>query len=391
MRRRSVHDNETGAETRALHTASAVAVVAAAGALATVPAPWHAYALLAGAVGWYAVWVVPSLCGGPAHRDDLLALLYLAGATAWVGTTGVVSPFAGVLLIVLYTHAFWLIDRLWLATVVIAVATAVTGIAVARHFADSQVTDATIVSVCVSTFVLGNLIGLLVRRQADQQRQRDQLIKDLKDTKAELVAAHRREGARVERERMAREIHDTLAQGFTSIVMLIQAADAAVESDPELTHHQLALAERTARENLAEARALVNAERPAGLERSDVGEVIRRLANQLCDVADLDCAVRIDPLGRKLSVNEEVTIVRATQEALSNVGKHAGATEVVVTLGADGDGTRLEIADNGRGFRTDERPGFGLAGMRARVEEVGGTMVIESAPGAGTRLLVTLP
>lgn len=387
MRPRSTGDKET----RALHTASAVAVVAAAGALASEMVPWYAYVLLAQTVLWYLVWVVPSVAGGPAHRSDLLGLIYLAGAVAWLGATVVVSLFATVLLVVLYTHAFWLLDRLWLATLAIAIATAVTGLAVARHFADTPFTDAAIVGACVSTFVLGNLIGLLVRRQVEQQRQQDQLIRDLKDTRAELVAAHRREGARVERERMARDIHDTLAQGFTSIVMLVQAADAAVDSDPELTHHQLALVERTARENLTEARSLVTSELPTGLEQSDLGDVIRRLATQLHDVADLNCEVHMNPPGRTLSVYEEVAIVRATQEALANVRKHAGATEVVVTLCSTGESTRLEIADNGCGFRTDERHGFGLAGMRARIEEVGGTVLVTSAPGEGTRLRVTLP
>ncbi|MEU6647196.1 sensor histidine kinase [Saccharomonospora sp. NPDC046836] len=301
------------------------------------------------------------------------------------------SPIACALLVVLYTHAYWLLDRVWLATVIIAVATAATGSAAARHLAGSDMTNAAVLGIGVSTFVLGSSIGLLIRRQVEQGRQRDQLMRDLEQTRTELAAAHRREGAAAERERMAREIHDTLAQGFTSIVMLVQAADAAADTDLELTHRRLELAERTARENLAEARLLVNAQRPAGLEQSSLDQVVRRLAEQAAELAGLDCTVRTAEFAGKLTANQEVTIVRAAQEALANVRRHAQASRITVCLRSAEEGTVLEIIDNGKGFPAGEVAGFGLTSIRSRTEEVGGTVTITSAPGEGTHVRMVIP
>lgn len=378
-----------GNDERALHVASAAALIVLAGVLAFDRAPWYAYVLLLSSAVWYSVSAVPIVAEDGARSRDRRGLVYLSGAVAVLTASVLASPFAAVLLIVLYTHAFWLLERLWLATVAIAVATTGTGVALAAHVERTNMTSAAILGSSVSTFVLGNSIGLLVRRQAEQVRQRDQLIKDLEDARAELAAAHRREGARVERERLARDIHDTLAQGFTSIIMLIQAADAAADSNLKLAHRQLELAERTARENLAEARSLVNAQQP--LVQSSLDSVIRRLATQFGDVAELDCAVSTGDFNRKLSANEEVAIVRAAQEALANVRKHAQASEVSVTLRSTREGAVLEITDNGCGFQPGLAAGFGLTSMRSRIEEVGGAVAITSAPGKGTRVRVTIP
>ncbi|MCO1574608.1 sensor histidine kinase [Crossiella sp. SN42] len=381
----------TGGDAHALHVASAVAVALVAVLSAVWGAPWHAYPLLIALVLWYVTLARPLVGRSTATAPGVRAIGYLAGAIALVTALVLASPPAVVLVVVLYTHTFWLLDRLWLATLVIAVATTATALAVAAQFGGSGLIGLAVTGGAVSTFLIGTGVGLLVRRQVEQERQRDLLIRDLESARAELAAVYRREGARAERERMARDIHDTLAQGFTSLVMLVQTAKAALDRDLDLARRQLAMAEHTARDNLAEARALVHASQPDGLRHSGLAGAVRRLAEQLGALASLTCVVRADGFTGALTANEEVAIMRAVQEAFANIHKHAGATAASVTLTSRAGGTALEITDNGRGFRPAEADGYGLSGMRARIEEIGGSVVVTSAPGEGTRVKVWLP
>ncbi|MBP2184234.1 sensor histidine kinase [Amycolatopsis magusensis] len=375
---------------RESHITSAAALVLVAAVLAFDGAPWPAFALLAVLGAWYTVMVVP-----PASRDggdhDTRALVYLLGAFALQAALVLVSAFAAALLIMLYAHAFWLLRRLWLATVSIGLGTAATGLAVSPHVAGQELANVVVLAASISCFLIGNVVGLLTRRHEEQQRTRALLIDDLRDARAELAGAYQMEGVRVERERMAREIHDTLAQGFTSLILLIQTANTAVDSDPALAHRQLDLAERTARDNLTQARTLVVSGEPGTLGEARIDRVVSRLAGHLSEMADLTCTVGITDLHRELSANEKIVLVRAVQEALANVYRHAGASRVEVTLGADEGGTVLDIVDDGRGFRPGETWGFGLTGMRSRIEEVGGELRITSSPGAGTQVRVIIP
>lgn len=383
-------------DSREAHITSSAAFALVAGVLAFDGAPWSAFVLLLVLAVWYAVMVVPlvsrstGVSRGSGNRD-VRALLYLLGAVALLSALVLVSPFAAALLIMLYAHAFWLLERLWLATVAVAFGTTATGLAVGAHVADQDMARVVVLAGCISCFLIGNVVGLLTRRQEEQQRTRERLIEDLRDVRAELANAHRLEGVRVERERMAREIHDTLAQGFTSLIMLIQTADAAVGTDPALAHRQLGLAERTARENLTQARALVVSGEPKPLGEAGIDRVVTRLASNLSEMADLECTVAIENVRQELSANEKIVITRAVQEALANVYRHARAKQVSVRLGSDDRGTVLDISDDGCGFQAGETWGFGLTGMRTRIEEVGGALQVVSAPGEGTRVRVIIP
>src|SRR5664279_625045 len=121
------------------------------------------------------------------------------------------------------------------------------------------------------------LLGVWISRIIDQSTERAELITELETARKELNQTEHARGVMAERERMAREIHDTLAQGFTSIVMLSQAAAAGMDKDPGLAARQLGRIEEVARENLAEARALVAAFSPLGLENSNLPDAVRRL------------------------------------------------------------------------------------------------------------------
>jgi signal transduction histidine kinase len=224
-----------------------------------------------------------------------------------------------------------------------------------------------------------------------QSTGRAELIAQLEQTRAALAQANREAGMLAERERLASEIHDTIAQGFTSILMLAQAAESMIDSDPALARKQLGLVGRTARENLAEARALVAGLAPAALTSATLADALTRLTERAGQELGIAAEFAVSGEPRALGTGAEVVLVRVCQEALSNVRKHARARSVRVLLCfADagvtvGAGVRLEVADDGVGFEAGpDCEGFGLRGMRARVDDIGGKLDVTSAPGAGT-------
>jgi signal transduction histidine kinase len=184
-----------------------------------------------------------------------------------------------------------------------------------------------------------------------------------------------------ERERLAAEIHDTLAQGFTSILTLVQAASAELARDPDRTRAHLDLAARTARENLGEARALVGALTPAAMGSGSLVDAVRRQAARLTEECGIEAEfVNEGELGA-LPTAVEVVLLRTAQEALTNVRKHSGAGFVRVMLGGEADRVWLSVVDDGSGFdATRPSDGFGLRGMRNRVEQVGGRLTVDSGP-----------
>ena len=225
-----------------------------------------------------------------------------------------------------------------------------------------------------------------------QSTERAELIAQLEQTRAELANVNREAGVLAERERLAGEIHDTIAQGFTSIVMLAQAAESMIESDPAAARNQLELVGRTARENLAEARALVAGLAPTALTSATLPDALARLTERAGQELGIAAKFGLTGEPRALGTDAEVVLLRVCQEALSNVRKHAEARSVRVGLCfADagvtpGAGVRLEVADDGIGFEVgrDDAGCFGLRGMRARVDDIGGKLDVISAPGAGT-------
>lgn len=234
------------------------------------------------------------------------------------------------------------------------------------------------------------LLGFWVARIIDQSRERAALITELGAARAELAAAEHARGALAERERMAREIHDTLAQGFTSIVMLAQGAAARLPKDPSGAAQRLETIEEVARDNLAEARALVAALSPVDLDGRTFADAVRRLAERFGRETGLDVEVEAPDAVTHLTRDGEVVLVRAVQEALTNVRRHSGARRVVVRLVPEEGGVRLEVSDDGKGFSPGAAEGFGLAGMRGRVGEVGGEVDVTTSDG-GTRLVVRVP
>ena len=250
-------------------------------------------------------------------------------------------------------------------------------------------------------FVLGTVVlglafsvvfGTWISRIIEQSRERAQLIERLEAAQAELAEVSRQAGTLAERQRLAGEIHDTLAQGLTSIVMLLQAADTEIGSDPAEARRHVGLATQTAREGLAEARAMVATLTPAHLDAGPLHEALGRLTDRIG--AELGIAVRFEVCGpaRPLPANAEVVLLRAAQEALANVRKHAHASDVRVVLSYEPHAVRLVVRDDGAGFDPERvNGGYGLSGMRSRILQAGGSLLVRARPGAGTSLSVEVP
>jgi signal transduction histidine kinase len=236
------------------------------------------------------------------------------------------------------------------------------------------------------------VFGTWVSKIIEQSRERAQLISRLEAAQAELAEVSHQAGTLAERQRLAGEIHDTIAQGLTSIVMLLQAADTEIDTDPPEARRHLGLAAQTAREGLAEARAMVAALAPAHLEGAPLHEALSRLTDRIG--AELAIASRFEVCGpaRPLPPTAEVVLLRAAQEALANVRKHARAADVQVILSYEPHAVRLDVRDDGAGFDPDRvNGGYGLRGMRSRILQVGGSLLVRARPGVGTSLSVEVP
>lgn len=243
--------------------------------------------------------------------------------------------------------------------------------------------------------ILAILLGVWIYAIIRQSTQRRELIQQLQATQDELAAAERREGVMQERDRLAREIHDTLAQGFTSIVMHLEAAEQAMQTDPDKLRHHLDQARRTARHSLNQAREVVADLRPELLAQQSLPAAIARVAERWMEETGI--IVTATTTGDVIPLHPEidVTLLRAVQEALANVRKHAHASAVTITLSYMGDMVILDVQDNGTGINgaapSPLTGGFGLTAMRERVAQLNGSVVLESEVGEGTTLVVSVP
>lgn len=253
-----------------------------------------------------------------------------------------------------------------------------------------------IVIVVVQTAAIGVGI-LLTARSEPEERKREQLVERLEATlhenaglHAQLVAQARESGAQDERQRLAGEIHDTLAQGLAGIITQLQAAERSARVRGETAEH-VARALRLARSSLTEARRSVQALAPQELGRAHLPDALRTLAERWAE--DQGIAVHVEVTGHSepLSPSIEVSLFRVAQESLTNVAKHARASRVGVTLSYTGPEVLLDVRDDGHGFAKSDGNGFGLTSMRQRIRGVGGHVEVESAPGDGTSVSARVP
>jgi signal transduction histidine kinase len=360
--------------------ALAISLANGDGALAVV--------LLAVLVGAYA------LLGMAAIRRQSMALAvgYLALAWAVLLVLEAHDPAALVLLFALYPQIFVLLPRSGAiaATVVLTLAFSLVLVGLNGWTRDAWLWNGL---AAVGYIVFALVIGLFIDGLIRESRLNRTLLAELRATQADLAAAEREAGALEERERLARDIHDTIAQGFTSIVMLSQAGETALgRGDDEHAARRFAEIQDTARDNLAEARALVEAMAPPSLERDGLVGALRRLTARHAAETGVPVGFSVAGERRSLTPSSEVTALRAAQESLANARRHAGATSIDVVLAFDEDGATVTVTDDGVGFDPSApRGGFGLDGLVSRVQVVGGLVDVASGPGSGTRVRVRVP
>ena len=246
-----------------------------------------------------------------------------------------------------------------------------------------------IVIVVLVLLFIAILMGYFISAITRQSMERQHLLDELTQTRASLLKAEREAGVLAERQRLARDIHDTLAQQFTSIIMHLSAARLG-DSAAIQTHLQHV--EQAAREGLNESRRIIWDMRPELLEDGTLVESIERVAARWSAENRVRVETAVTGTPRTLDESIETALLRITQEALHNIKKHAESQAINITLSYMPDLLALDIADNGKGFDTSRNGrGFGLKTMRERAEELGGTLTIESELGQGTAVAVSLP
>jgi len=390
-----------------------------------------------------AVWVLWMFTLHPAWRvRPRVMAVFFTGFVVIMAVLAVRDPWFGFLTPAGYLFAFAVLRWPWQLAGVAAVAV-VAGTAQA-----SSVTKTTILGVTIYLAVLAvNVVPMcglawLERNREQQNSQRKQALDEVSEanrrleaTLAEneglhkqLLAQAREAGIADERARMAREIHDTLAQGLTGIITQLQAAEQPGQ-DPAGWRRHVEAATRLARESLSEARRSVDALRPEPLETARLADALTGIAERWSALHGIAAQVTTTGTARPMPPEAELALLRTAQEALANVARHAQATRVRLTLSYMEHEVALDVRDDGRGFdparfgdraagngaaaaaagprradarspdgadgdgtvRADGDGGFGLVAMRQRIEGLAGTLRVESEPGAGTAISACLP
>jgi signal transduction histidine kinase len=359
---------------------------------------WRDRAITLALVALAAVWVYFGHTRAPEERRarTVPMVVYFAGLLALFVALMSRDPVFLLFAITGFFHAYEL--RPWSLGVagVFGTSVALNTMTIGFPAADAQAIGTYVGIIVVQTAAIGSGV-LLAEKSAEQQCQREAMVAKLEAAleenaglHAQLLAQAREAGMLDERQRMAREIHDTLAQGLTGIVTQVQAAQRIWDSsDQARSHMDRALG--LARDSLAEARRSVQALRPRELEGARLPDALGDLARRWAEGAGVGAQVEVTGDRVPLSPAIEVALFRVAQEALTNVAKHANASRVGLTLSYLGDVVLLDVRDDGRGMRNGDGKGFGLNSMTQRIRSVGGTVEIESAPGEGTAVSASVP
>ncbi|MGC4902744.1 sensor histidine kinase [Micromonospora echinospora] len=338
------------------------------------------------------------------HSGPLTGLYYV-GLIVLGASVVAVAPWYGIFTFIGYVHAFLLLKGAWryagvAATAVIQAASSTGGLA--RATVDAWLVLSLVIIVLAGAFF--RFAELDDRRNHRQKRALAELheanvkleaaLTENAGLHAQLLVQAREAGVQDERQRMAREIHDTLAQGLAGILTQLQAAEQHADRAEAWRRH-VDNARNLARDSLTEARRTVHAVQPDVLAEARLPEAISDVTRRWSQVHRIDAVLTTTGDPRPMHADVEVTLLRAAQEALANVAKHARASRVGLTLSYMEDLVTLDVRDDGVGFELGARRagdgGFGLAGMRQRVQRLAGRLDIESEPGGGTAISATVP
>lgn len=343
----------------------------------------------------------------------VLAIVYAAGpaltvvrrsrgaAAVWLTAVGA----AWLVLLMLTPDAIWLafplfflqlhlLPRRWgLAAVAMTTAAAIAGFA----WHQDGLTPPMVLGPSLGAAVaVATVRGYQALYRESEARRR--LIEELTAARADLAAAERASGVLAERERLAREIHDTVAQGLASIQLLLRAAESALPDRTGVALGHVQQARAAAADNLAEARRFVRDWTPPSLEGGSLPTALEQLCATTSIASGMAVRAHLSGTPAPLPTASETVVLRVAQSALANAVQHARAARVELTLSYMGTMVALDVVDDGVGFdpagvadRGADWAGFGLAAMRARARALQGTLAVESAPGQGTAIALTLP
>jgi signal transduction histidine kinase len=368
--------------------------------------------IAAAAGAWYTIMIVVH----PAWPErQILAWTYFAGMVVFVALLTFRTPWYAFYTWIGFLHAHALLKgkARWVGSAIVAVFFAM-GQAGGFHRPTVSLVAIWVLLACVDVVLIGVFVMLgqkteehnlarkgMIAELAEANRRLEEMIAENTGLQAQLLIQAREAGAGDERQRMAREIHDTIAQGLTGIVTQLEAAQqTTIDAERE---RRIDNAKRLARDSLAEARRSVQALRPQALENSRLPEALADEVARWSATSGVAGEVETTGEARALHPEVEVTLLRVAQEALANVAKHAGASRAGVTLSYMEDVVSLDVRDDGAGFAVAEQNnghlagetptsgGFGLIAMRQRVTRLAGQLEIESEPGAGTAVSASLP
>ncbi|GAA4923639.1 signal transduction histidine kinase [Stackebrandtia albiflava] len=367
---------------RAMHAGFLLLVVASAARLVTR----H---------GWATETVPLVICG-------VMTVAYLVGIVAGTDSRAVVGWLAAILVLwlvlVLVAPSFaWCAVPLYFLClrhlpppVTVAVTVVLTGAVVVGQVRIADVVDPSLILAPIGIAAMVTVVFWTLEHELTARRR---LIGDLVATRDSLAESQRRAGTLAERERLAGEIHDTLAQGLASIGMLLQAAERSWEAEPVKARSHVTRAAAVAAHDLAEARRFLDdlTPEPDGTVAGDLRRLVDGFRSD--DGADVRFHCAGDP--RPVPAEARGALSRVARQAVANALEHSGGGTVVVTLSFLEEEIRLDVVDDGAGMRAPgviaPGRGFGMRSMRDRLARLGGSLEVESRPGEGTAIAARIP
>jgi signal transduction histidine kinase len=358
-----------------------------------------------------ALWMIVLFSVRPSWRNRPAVMgVFFVGIVLLLAVMVLREPWFGLFAIAGFVYAFGLLRWPWRLAGVAAIAV-LSGVALASGVPRTTVLGviAYVSIVLINVIVMcgycwiqwtSDELGAERARALDEVRAANAKLqaslREIETLQDQLVSQAHQGGVQDERQRMAREIHDTVAQGLIGIITQLEAAQLA-SSAPDESRRHFDAAAALARESLGEARRSVLALRPEALEATRLGDALGTVARQWSERQGTPVEVVTTGQVEPVASDTEIALLRAAQEALANVAKHAKAERVGVTLSYFADEIALDVRDDGVGFdptargATTPEGGFGLTALRERIHALAGSVAIESEPGHGTAVSVRVP
>lgn len=339
-----------------------------------------------------AVWFVISLRWQNAERmvhPPYLLAYYAAGWLVWFALTDI-HPIYLFALFILFPHLYISLPLRWasVGAMLLMLLTILRQVTLNEQTLDKWLILGSIMT--IAGIILAYFIDSIIK---ESMARRD-LIQKLEATQQELAAAERQTGILQERQRLAGEIHDTVAQGLIGIIAHLEAAEGALKEETKTAQTHVDQAKRMARDSLAEARRFIWGLRPAALEKQPLEIGLRQVVEDWSASNQILAHWLVTGSRIPLSNDQETTLLRVLQESLHNITKHAQATQVRVTLSYLPEAVIIDIQDNGKGFDQGVNgsgdSGYGLPNMGERLKAFQGHLIVESAPGEGTTIVAEM-